>query len=449
MTNHNEGHFTISIDGLNYDPATQTHANKELYWQNVLKDARKKRKVPLCCCNPDATNQLAIRLLQGKREYYFLAKYPDQGATHQPTCRFYAKAAFSGLQGYTRDVVEEVDEGFKIKLELGRQVRELSATSEIVSSAGDKGAPRTRKRTMQLLRLLHFLFTLGRLNIWYPKMKGRRTWNVVTRVIFEEAGKVICGSAKLADQLLVGITVDAILPAGVTKPANDSGRQDREQIKLRNEVTAREAQKNNQRLVVVGQFQKYAHLTKDESPLPGRLPLQQYDGLPFLNMDAELWAMAEKRFPQTWAAWKRGERVCAVARLEHSSEPRFPGARQPKGWTVVGVAIQGLSDTFIPVESSYEKQVADLLVAQDRVFEKPLRYDTDLDEVFPDFLLLDTDIPLYPMEVFGRTDEKYEKRAVEKQNYYRQHFENNWWCWKASTDTVIPELPNAAARRES
>jgi hypothetical protein len=166
-------------------------------------------------------------------------------------------------------------------------------------------------------------------------------------------------------------------------------------------------------------------------------------------MDAELWAMAEKRFPQTWAAWKRGERVCAVARLEHSSEPRFPGARQPKGWTVVGVAIQGLSDTFIPVESSYEKQVADLLVAQDRVFEKPLRYDTDLDEVFPDFLLLDTDIPLYPMEVFGRTDEKYEKRAVEKQNYYRQHFENNWWCWKASTDTVIPELPNAAARRES
>lgn len=448
MSDTSDGYFTISINGTNYYPATQTNPDKELYWQTVLKDARKKSKVPLCGCNPGATNQLAIRRHQGKREYYFLAKYPDQGATHNPKCRFYAKAQLSGLQGYTKGVIEEVDEGFKIKLELGRQVKELGTAHGTASIGGSNGAPQPRKRAMQLLGLLHFLFTLGRLNVWYPKMKERRSWNVVTRVLFEEAGKVICGSARLDEQLLVGITVDPILPAGAAKLANESSRQNRELIKLRNDEMVRNAQQNKQRLIVVGQLQKYAMLTKDSASLPTRLQLQQRDGLPYMNVDVDFWTIAERSFPQAWAAWKRGERVCAIARLQYSDEPRFPGAKQTKGWLVVDVALQGLSEAYIPVESSYERQVVDLLVAQDRIFEKPLRYDADLNEVFPDFLLLDTDILQYPMEVFGRTDEKYEKRAAVKRIYYKEHFGNKWWCWKASTETVIPGLPIAAARLE-
>lgn len=433
------GFFTILIDSEKYDSDIQTNPDKALDWQNILKKAREKNKVPLCGCNPCAANQLAIRRHQGSREYYFLAKYPDQGATHNPKCRFYAKDQISGVQVYTKGVIEETDDGFKIKLELGLQVKELGSAHGPVSTAGSNGVRRPRKRAMQLLGLLHFLFTLGRLNVWHPKMQGVRSWSVVARILLEEAGKVICGSDRLDEQLLVGITVD---------PSIERGKQNRELIKRGNDDKVRNAQQNKQRLIVVGQLQKYAMLTKDSAQLPKRLPIQQHDGLPWMNMDVEFWAIAEKRFPQAWAAWKRGERVCAIARLQYSDEPRFSGARLPKGWQVVGVALQGLSEVYIPVESSYERQVLDLLVAQKRSFEKPLRYDADIDEVFPDFLLLDTDVPQYPMEVFGRTDEKYEKRAAIKKIYYEEHFGNKWWCWKVSTGTVIPEFPIATARPE-
>ena len=69
---------------------------------------------------------------------------------------------------------------------------------------------------------------------------------------------------------------------------------------------------------------------------------------------------------------------------------------------IVGMAMMAVTADWIPVESSYEQQVADTLVSRKRAFNKPLRYDARTDEVFPDFILLDAfDGRQVPMEVFG------------------------------------------------
>lgn len=442
MTNHIDGFFTVSIQDQDYFPRTQTSADKESYWQRILKEARTKGWVPRCKCNPEAkSNQLAIRRHSGATESYSLARYPNQGAMHLPTCRFYAaKPELSGLQGYTTGVVEETEDGIKIRLDLDHKVREVAApTAPAAKNTSPKGVPRSRKAAMSLLGLMHLLFSLGRLNVWYPKMKNRRSWSVVARVLLEQAGRIVCGSAPLDEQLLLGIRVEGMLTDDQGRRIEDAGMPSRKRIKAHNEALVTAAESANRRLVVVGMLANYAAFSKDASLLPERLPFKQWDGLPYMTCETAFWLLAERRFKTAWAAWKSGRPVCAIAHIEYFAAP----GQSKRSWQVVDLALQGLSNSFIPVESSYELEVADSLVDKDRLFEKPLRYDATESEVFPDFVLLDTTQHQYPMEVFGRTDEAYEIRADEKREYYEKHFAGQWWSWIANRGAAMPAFPPA------
>jgi hypothetical protein len=78
-----------------------------------------------------------------------------------------------------------------------------------------------------------------------------------------------------------------------------------------------------------------------------------------------------------------------------------------------------LTTTWIPADSSYEVRMADALVAACREFTKPLRYDSVAD-VFPNFVLTDTD-PTTFVEIWGiQGREKYENRKREKWASYRK-----------------------------
>lgn len=449
MTN---GFYLITIGDVAYPPENQTRPSGELAWQTALRHAKTAGCIPQCRCMGDNDNLLVIRRHQGSREYYGLARYPKKGHTHHPKCRFYAaKPELSGMQGYTTEVVEELDDGtFKIKLELDRQVRELGGPTGGGTTSVKTGTPRPRKRAMRLLGLLHFLYTQGRLNVWYPGMKGKRSWPVVARVLLEEADRVLCGRASLSEQLLLGIKVDfkkkdTDFEANAARSAQEAyAQENRARVKASNDENVAAAQANKHRLVAIGRLSLYDWVTESgQKPLPGLLKFAEYDGLPFMKMDKDMWDVAEKHYPSAWSAWRRGDNVCAIVRLQYFEEPLRPGAHKVKqDWKVVDIALQSLSaGSFIPVESSYENRVAENLVAENRTFEKPLRFEAGKEEVFPDFILLDTERAKYPMEVFGRTDEAYERREGEKRWYYEEHFGPDWWCWKVSSIQDIPEFP--------
>lgn len=71
--------------------------------------------------------------------------------------------------------------------------------------------------------------------------------------------------------------------------------------------------------------------------------------------------------------------------------------------SVIHMELTSVTADFIPVESSYERIMADLLVAQGRPFTKPMRCDASMDKVLPVLILMDTAKKL-PIEVFGRDD---------------------------------------------
>ena len=104
-----------------------------------------------------------------------------------------------------------------------------------------------------------------------------------------------------------------------------------------------------------------------------------------------------------------------------------------------------VSERWIPVASSFEADIEQLLSDEGRSYWKPLRFDASEDEVFPDFWLLDTGERETPMEVFGRSDPAYLQRKNNKIRHYNREFgATGWWSWDAAADPKgisMPALP--------
>ena len=139
------------------------------------------------------------------------------------------------------------------------------------------------------------------------------------------------------------------------------------------------------------------------------------------------------------AGWRSGNGTVAIAQVELKQ-----GAKGVYS-SVIDLALMSITGELIPVESSYERTVADLLVVQGRSFTKPLRYDAESDQVLPDFILTDTAREM-PLEVFGRDDAKYLARKEEKRHHYEAHYgADGWWSWDAAAGTAsaVPPFPLA------
>ena len=126
--------------------------------------------------------------------------------------------------------------------------------------------------------------------------------------------------------------------------------------------------------------------------------------------------------------------------------------RNKTSFVVSDIGLIRTNRQFIPVDSSYELQVADKLIAERRAFSKPLKLEDEL-RYLPDFLLHDCQVP-WVMEVFGITnDDKYQAQKLEKLQYYRDHG-IPCWQWEPAVDKVmqdfpVNELPSASLDQEA
>jgi hypothetical protein len=93
------------------------------------------------------------------------------------------------------------------------------------------------------------------------------------------------------------------------------------------------------------------------------------------------------------------------------------------------------SEQWIPIEGVYELRLIDALVAQQRRFVKPLRYDARSAAPFPNALLLDTGsspMPLHVLSVFMNPKERAVKEKVI------ERVREMAWIW--STDQAMPSF---------
>ena len=95
-----------------------------------------------------------------------------------------------------------------------------------------------------------------------------------------------------------------------------------------------------------------------------------------MYMTTELWPSAQRSFADEIFAWQRGERVIVIAQL--STRPKSPYT------DVLELGLMRVTSRLIPMDSEYEATVEEWLHSQGRRFEKPLRFDSKEEQVFPD-----------------------------------------------------------------
>src|SRR3546814_528180 len=94
-----------------------------------------------------------------------------------------------------------------------------------------------------------------------------------------------------------------------------------------------------------------------------------------------------------------------------------------------------------PRAATGRRAAAAKLVAENRRFEKPLRFDSK-DAVFPDFVLKDRGAAV-PMEVWGMATPEYQARKREKTAHYDNVYgPSNWWSWNGAAGDPLPDLPS-------
>lgn len=386
---------------INYWAGFQTSTKYTDKWKTVLTQARAVkddavlRKIIQCQCNGARTKEgqclLDVRELEGT---YFLAKKKHTGIQHRDDCRFFqVDREGSGLKAYGDDVVEN-DGSIKVGLGLQMKDKDEKPTSPAEPRLPRRSSPGEKRRQVSLLGLLQIIWNAAGFNYCNPdsiKKRANPAWR-----IHQAAKPIKIKRLALVKHLLVF------------------------NVPKENKQTWAYAVGNGRRLFVVAPLAPWVSSKESES---GVLPIQDSDGIPALTMIDGLWdSTAQRSFKRVVEAWRDGRKVIAIAQIEPTSKTTC---------RVVGLAHMRVTEDWLPVDSNYEQVIADDLVAEGRRFIKPLRYDADEDEVFPDFILLDTgNYRGTPMEVFGMTSAEYKARQAEKTDYYNEAFGiEGWWRW--------------------
>ncbi|GAB3375664.1 DUF1173 family protein [Azotobacter armeniacus] len=414
--------FSVSLAGKCYSPEFQTSKEYAKGWKSVLEKAY-STTYALCQCPGRGERKLSIKRRE-KTDELHLARFANTGSEHARECRYYAPAPDrSGMQGYEAKVVEEADDGtLRVRLARGLRVQQATAIDDAIEFQ-TKIFPGKRKPAMTLLGLLHLLWTEARLNVWYPGMEGERNQGRINFWLLKVASQISASRLKLNEVLLLS----------AAKDSRDA---------THNQKVSRLAAERGYRLVTVSPLARY----NPERHAGGlsKLPIAGPFGMPTLHMDQMVWTHAENRFGQEISAWRHGARVIAISQFS----PR-PGGHSIQG-EVIELALMQVSERWIPLDSNYEATIEARLHAAGRSYDKPLRFDAEEEEFFPDFWLLDVGSD-FPLEVFGMATPEYLERKTRKVAWYnRQYGADGWWSWDAAADPKglrIPDFPPARQRR--
>lgn len=205
-----------------------------------------------------------------------------------------------------------------------------------------------------------------------------------------------------------------------------------------NKRVAEGARKSRSRMVVIGLLK--AHVTNGQPTgvdlaAGARVPFAGW-GCAHLLLTEAHWDGLQRSFRRELEAWRKGSPTYAIAIVEPT--------RYGSNFDLVQIALMRVSPRAIPLDSGYEADVEDVLVAAERSFVKPIRY-AEGDNTLPDFELLDVAHPPLPMEVFGLNSDEYAKRMQDKVAHYDQkHGPGGWWRWDAFSGVNVPALPPAA-----
>ena len=368
---------------------------------------------PRCLCMPGGVEMYVARHSQ-----FVVKRMPDSGSTHHPACPSYEpEARQSGLGELLGEAVLETEPG-RVELRVDfpwTRVIGHSVPRGEAQEVAEVGVPRRR---MSLRALMHFLFERAGFNRWSPAMAGKRNQGVLRKYLLEAAEEITVKGVPLAERLYV------------PEPFSESGK-------------AEAAQRRREKLAVLG-------------PRDGQAPLAvvigEYKASEATAQGRRVWIRHMPDAPLLIAGrtWERIERVFAPlfeardADIHHSVRLVIAAlicARREHTYEIDSVSLMLTSEQWIPIEGVHELPLIDALVAQQRRFVKPLRYDARSAAPFPNALLLDTGPSPVPLHVVSPFMALRERDAKEKAIRAEKMMV---WMWRTEVPMAnFPRLGNS------
>lgn len=358
---------------------------------------------------------------------YYLARMPETGSFHDAQCAFYeSPSADSGRGAYAEGAIVDRGDYFDVKLGVPlTHNRDVDATPK--ADRAKPTIPTTRRHAVELLGMLHFFWEQSNNHRWFPVLRGKavltRHWRNVVYFVHELLGKVHCKNVGIEQNIFVIPAFDRNNPNAIDIAFLE---------KMKNVIASgsEKAAKNKEKIemkMVLGEVKSISKTTYGQE-------------LKFKGFNQSFY-VRDSLFQKVKKSYSLGISAISPDNDTRCIALAVVAASRNGYFNIESMALMPTTSHYIPYDSSYELRIANMLVSQQRQFEKPLRYD-NLALTLPDFILLDAiAAPRIPLEIYGMTGNvEYDKRKADKKEIYRK-LASSCWEWEPEVCKIPPAFP--------
>jgi Protein of unknown function (DUF1173) len=339
--------------------------------QAALTVAYAAKHRPKCLCTRDGVD-MYIADAGGR---LVIKRMPDSGGQHAPDCTsFDPPEELSGLGQVARGAIVEDVEAGTVSLKLGFSFSKMPGRLAPSAGAQEKDSVRTEGLKLGIRALLHYLWEQAGLTSWSPAMTGKRSWTVVRRAVLEAATAKTVKGKDLGGRLYVPETfilerkaeIEARSLAQLSRVYATSGK-------------AREL------MVLIGEVKAVREARFGFNVVVKHLPDLHF------TMDDTLGRRMEKRFENELALWNADKSTHLVVVATFG---RVAGGML----AIEELAFMLTTETWLPIDSSYDQQLLAAITDAGRRFRRGLRYNLTSDR--PVSVAVLTDIRPAPVALY-------------------------------------------------
>jgi Protein of unknown function (DUF1173) len=365
---------------------------------------------PRCMCLVNGVEMYVARLA-GKNEGFIVKRMPNTGSHHAPDCPSYEPPPeASGLGQVLGSAITEDAATGETTLKLGFSMSKIAGRSAMPTASGDSDSVASSGTKLSLRGLLHYLWDQAELTRWQPGFAGKRTWGTVRKHLLLAAENKIARGDSLRSRLYVPEVFS---------------------VDQRDAINARQMAQWSQAIAAPGRPQHLLLLIAEVKEIvPARygfkavvkhVPDQAF------ALDEQIYRRLGRRFESELSLWGAADDVhmVIIATLSVAT------AGIP---TIVELSLMPVTRHWLPVESGFEKQLIERLVADGRSFVKGLRYNLGAESALACAALTDCEgsAPLLYVAHAGIEDSGRYLRVCDPLVPL--------WLWNPSSE-VMPSLP--------
>src|SRR5579862_3077653 len=364
---------------------------------------------PRCLCIA-----AGVEMYVSKFKDYVIKRMPETAMEHRPTCPSYEPpASESGLGDVLGEaIIERGAEGVEVRLAFPLIRR--TGRSFAITDPRSLGEVTVARKTLSLRGLLHYLWQRAGFNRWYPRMQGKRSYWVLRKFLLQASEGVETEGLRLAERVFI--------------PEHFSREHAAEIAERRDHalsvLLSPSPDLHFKMMIALGEVKAFNETTSGYLLYFRHLPDCAF------YIEKKAGARTMRAFEPALRAWNAGQVKLIVACLFYAKREHL--------YQIESLTLMMTSAQWIPLDHAYERDVVDRLVAEHRVFLKPLRYEASHGDRFPNFLLLDAGERPVALDILSSFLTDKERAAKARAIAARSP---KGWAWDTAQNVLLPELP--------